>query len=132
MFPGDRLSDRRGKVNANPQRREVFLREAILLITPLVKAHATVVRTRLATKKCHAVLRRSVTCPHNVPPTPRRKSAIDSTNAPGGILLLVVSDVESDDWTLAVRGCTFDDHNLGYLPVLAKIVVGTQRRDQLG
>jgi len=107
------------------QRCEVFLREAILFVTPFVKVHAAVVRARLATKECHTVLRRSVTCPHEVSPTPRRESAIDSTNTPRSILLPMISDVESDDRTLAACGRAFDDHDLGYLPVLAKIVVGT-------
>lgn len=43
----------------------------------------------------------------------------------------MVGDVESYDRILAVRGCTFDDDNFRYLSVLAKIVVGAQRRDQL-
>lgn len=41
----------------------------------------------------------------------------------------MVSDVESNDRILAARGCTFDDHDLGYLPVLAKVVVRAQCRD---
>ena len=88
-----------------------------------MKVHATVVRARLPTKERHTVLRRSVTCPHDVSPTSRRRSAIDGTNTSRGVLLSMVSDVESDDRVLAARGCTFDDHNLGYLPILAKVVV---------
>ena len=107
----------------NIQCREVFLGETILIVTPLVKAHTTVVRTRLATKECHTVLCCSVTCSHNVSPATRRKSTIDGTNTPCGILLPVVSDIESNNWILATRGCTFDDHDLGYLPVLAKVFV---------
>ena len=97
------------------QRCEVFLREAILF----VRVHTAVVRARLATKECRTVLRRSVTCPHEVSPPPGGRR-----HQPRSILLPMVSDVESDDQTLAVCGRAFDDHDLGYLSVLAKVVVG--------
>jgi hypothetical protein len=115
----------------NVQCREVFLRKTILLVSPLVETHTTVIGTRLATKECHAVFRCSITCSHNVSPPSGRRSAIDGADASHSVLFPVVSNVESDDRVLAVRGCAFNDHDLGYLPILAKVVIGTQRRNQL-
>lgn len=112
-----------GPHRGNVQCREVFLRETILLVSPLVEIHTTVIRARLATKECHAVFRCSVTRSHNVSPPSGRGSAIYGTDASHGVFLPVVSDVESDDRVLAVRGCAFNDHDLGYLPILAKVVV---------
>jgi len=124
MFSGRRLNDGRGTPPQDVQRCEVFLRETILLVAPLVKAHTTMVRARLAAKESHTVFGRSVTRSHNVSSAPRRRGAINGTNAPHGVLLPVVGDIESDDRSLAVGGCPFDDHDLRYLPVLAKVFVG--------
>ena len=116
----------------NVQRCEIFLRKVIFLVSPLMKVHTAVVRASLAAKECHAVLRRPVTCPHYISSASRRGCTIDSTNASRGVLPPVVGDVESDDRILTICGCALDDHNLGYFPVLAEIVVGTQRWNQLG
>ena len=51
------------------QRSEILLRETVFLIAPLMQVHAAMVGAGDPAQECHAILRRPVARPHNLPPS---------------------------------------------------------------
>jgi hypothetical protein len=82
------------------QSSKVFLREAVLLVSPLVEVHAVVIRAIDTAQERHAVLGCTVTRTHDLAPTTWGCGTINSRNTARGVFSTVICDVQPDDWRL--------------------------------
>jgi hypothetical protein len=105
------------------QSGKVFLREAVLLVSPLVEVHAVVIRAIDTAQERHAVLGCTVARTHDLAPTTWGCGTINSRNTARGVFSTVICDVQPDDWRLRARWSSLDQYDLGNAAILAKIVV---------
>jgi len=115
-----------GQVKVAPrhaQSGKVFLREAILLVSPLVEVHAVVIRAIDTAQERHAILGCAVARTHDLAPTTRGCGTINSRNTARGVFSTVICDVQPYDWRLRARWSSLDQYDLGNATILAKIVI---------
>ena len=84
------------------------------------------IRACYTAEERHAVLRRPITGPHDLASTAWRRCAIHSRDCPSCVFATVVCDIQPNNRRAASRRGTFGDHDLGYLPVLPKVLVRPQ------
>ena len=81
------------------QSSQVFFRETILLIAPLVQVHTAVIGAADATKESHAIFGSSMTGAHDLMTTSRRWCTIDGSNTPGGVFTTMICNIEPNHWS---------------------------------
>ena len=96
-----------------------------------MQVHAVMVIACYAPEEGHAVFGCSKTGAHDLAPPSRGSRAVDSGNGPRCVLATVVRDVEADDRRSTAGGSPFDQQDFRDFTVLAKVLVGTQSRDEL-
>ena len=94
------------------QSSKVLLREAILLVSPLVEVHAVVIRAIDTAQERHAVLGCTVARTHDLAPTARGCGAINSRNTAGGVFSTMICDVQPYDWHLRAWWSSLDQYDL--------------------
>lgn len=120
------LTSAGNQVKASPrhvQSGKVLLREAILLVSPLVEVHAVVIGAIDTAQERHAVLGCTIARTHNLAPTAWGCGTINCRNTARGVFSTVICDVQSYDWRLRAWWSSLDQYDLGNAAILAKVVV---------
>lgn len=96
-----------------------------------MQVHTAVVTAGHASEESHTILGRSVACPHDIATTPRGRCSINRADGTCSIFTAVVRDIQPHDRRAAARGRPLDEKDLGNLPILTKVFIGPQGRNEL-
>lgn len=96
-----------------------------------MKIHTAVIRAGNASKERHAVLRRAITCSHDLTASARGWCPVHRLNTSRRIFAAVVCDIETNNRRSAPWRGTFRDNNLGDLAVLSEVLIRAQRGYEL-
>jgi hypothetical protein len=91
------------KKSENTQSSQIFFGETILLISPFMKVHTTMVTAWNAAKKGHTILCSTIAGPHYISAPSWRLGAINSSNCTGCVFASMVGYIQPNNRNTTTR-----------------------------